>query len=107
MEIEYIECQCHKCNGLFVIEVPAEINNLFVNEQEDARNCGRTKCPYCEDEQFLLVVATGDIAEIGNLEVGEWFPSKETKENKTEICSRPACGKEKDFKKPCWWCGNK
>ena len=107
MEIAYIECQCFKCNGLFAIEVPAEINNFFINGQELENNCGKTKCPFCGDERTLLLTGRGDIAQIGNLEVGEWFPSKETQESKTEICSRPACGREKDFEKPCWWCGNK
>lgn len=67
----FISCKCKNCWEEFEIEVPDEVNDLFIDEKETDEACGEAACPFCETTERLLNVACGDCEEDSFVK-GKW-----------------------------------
>jgi hypothetical protein len=80
--LDHIDCRCigPKCGGRvkgwFTVAVPKEVNQLFIDANEDESTTGMVRCPHCYAEWTLIQVAEGDSTNPDRYVSGEWWMPK-------------------------------
>lgn len=71
--MELVLCRCNECDYLFIIEIPEDINQMFIDETEKDELLGGAECPSCNKIFRLIDCAQSDGAGDEWREKGKWI----------------------------------